>query len=441
MLKDSSLSFFTSEENAWRAAHHSEMPITMPKANAVSVLKLLILRKGIGLKWGRRSWMSNRLGLVITLATIRMKNKTRNILLITIGIIVTLFFYGKHNFKEDKQVFSELVSKAGAGEMKYVFARMEGIKSFSNPIVNFIYQKWKNKMHDRFIAKNEIFENTSGNKIVNDISNIYREYWRIQLLKENPENRTDTVLYSILTDYILSNQLTRLSKDSLTKNIKNDSELKRIIEGEGFKANFKYRNGFQEIFIWDKETIDKFEVTLPKGTINATVVFIENYHLNGYDYYATLGDSQVGGWAVKESATLYCNENVYDLNSEMFKVSYLKHESLHFTDFNEYPNLTAADLEYRAKIIELMYCTKKTIYERIVQFLNGANSSDRNHAHAYANFILIKNLSQILFNSEYESDYDNWEKLSPEEINKAADSLYRISEEKLQNDNNLTEII
>ena len=355
--------------------------------------------------------------------------------------MVALFFYGKHNFKEDKETLSELMSKAGAGEITYVLDKAEGIESFQNPIVNFVYQRWKKKLYARFNTKGEVFENTSGNKIVNDISNIYREYWRTQLLKENPENRTDTLLYSMLTDYLLSNQLTKLTKDSLSKTIKNDSELKRIIEGEGFKADFKYRNGFQEVFIWDKETIDKYEVTLPKGTINAKVVFIENYHLNGYDNYASLGDSQVGGWAVKESATLYCNKSDYDLNSENFKVSYLKHESLHFTDLNEYPNLSSADLEYRAKIIELMYCTEKTIYERIVQFLNGANSADRNHSHPYANYNLIKNLSQLLFNSEYESDYKNWKKLSVEDINNAAASLYKTSEDTLQKDNNLFEII
>ena len=40
MLKDSCLSFSSSSAVAGRAAHHSEMPITLPKANAVIVLKL-----------------------------------------------------------------------------------------------------------------------------------------------------------------------------------------------------------------------------------------------------------------------------------------------------------------------------------------------------------------------------------------------------------------
>jgi len=374
-----------------------------------------------------------------------MKKKTRNAILILIGVLVALFafrtIYRNYNFEKDNQFLLELKSKAGAGEVTSVLDKMEEIESLSNPIINSEYQKWKKKMYARFVSKNEKIENTSGYKIINDISTIYRNYWRTELLKENPENRTDTLLYSLITDYLVSNHLTKLTKDSLFKTIKNDSELKRIIEGEGFKADFKYRNGFQEVFIWDKETIDTYEVTLPKDTINATVVFIENYHLNGYDNYASMGSSQVGGWALKESATLYCNKSDYDLTSEKFKVSYLKHESSHFTDLNEYPNLSSVDLEYRAKIIELMYCTEKTMYEIILQFLNGANSADRNHSHPYANFILIKNLSKSLFNLEYESDYTNWKKTPVEDINNAAASLYKKSEERLQNNNSLTKII
>jgi len=236
---------------------------------------------------------------------------------------------------------------------------METINGFSNPIIHIVYYKWKREIDARFITKSEVIENSSGNQIVNDISTIYRSYWRTELLKENVKNRTDTILYNNLKHYLLSNNLTGLSEDSSSKTIKSDTELKKIIEAEGFKSMFMLRNGFQDIFIWDDETMLEYEVILPKDTITAKVVFIENYHIYGYDNYASIGSSQVGGWALKESATLYCNKNSYDLTSETYDVSYLKHESIHFTDMNEYPNLSSTDLEYREKVIELMYCKKK----------------------------------------------------------------------------------
>ncbi len=370
-----------------------------------------------------------------------MKEKTRTILLISISILVALFFYGRHNFGNDRQSFREIVSLAGVGDISTAFIKMEERKSFSNPIVNFIYQRWKKKMYARFVSKEEVFENTTGNKIVHDISNIYREYWRVELMKPLPQSRTDSTLYNNIADYILSNKLSRLSKDSLRKNIKDDSVLKEIIEKEGFKVDFKFRNGFQEVFIWNKESTKKYEIILPKDTIKTTVVFIESYHINGYDEFATFGDSQVGGWAVKESATLYCNKGTYDLNSEKFEVSYLKHESLHFTDLNKYPNLSATDLEYRSKVIELMYCTEGTIYDRISEFVSGANKADRKNSHPYANFILIQNLSKLIFNSDFNSAINQWKKVSVDKINKAASSLYESSENILRKDNSLNEII
>jgi hypothetical protein len=108
---------------------------------------------------------------------------------------------------------------------------------------------------------------------------------------------------------------------------------------------------------------------------------------------------------------------------------------------NEYPNLSSTDLEYRAKIIELMFCSETTIYDRVSQFLNGADSENRSHAHAYANFSLIKNLSQIIFKSKYVSDYNEWKQLPVEKINEAAMILYNQSESILQNDKSLSEII
>jgi hypothetical protein len=144
-----------------------------------------------------------------------MKKVTRNILLITISILVALFIYGRHNFDNDRQSFREIVSLAGVGDVRTAFIKMEEIKGFSNPILSFIYKRWKKKMYSRFISKEEVFENTSGNKIVNDISNIYREYWRVELMKPLPENRTDSTLYNNIVDYIISNNLTSLSKDSL----------------------------------------------------------------------------------------------------------------------------------------------------------------------------------------------------------------------------------
>lgn len=367
--------------------------------------------------------------------------KLKRKIFIVVSGVIAVFFYLKYNFIKDQQTLMTLKSKAGNGELVYVFNALEKIESLSNPIVNLLFLQWKEKMNNRFILNNETIENTSGNKIVNDISNIYRSYWKSELLKEYADTRTDSILYANIIEYLITNQLTNQSSAILSKTIRNDSELKRIIQREGFKTKFIFRNGLQDLLIWNNESDYHYLVALPHDTINTKVIFIENYYLNGFDNYASLGSAQIGGWSLEESATLYCNKDQYDLNSEKFEISYLKHESLHFLDLNRYPNLSTTDLEYRSKLIELIYCTENTIYNRLAEFLNGANSADRDYSHPYANYILIKNLSQLLFGDDYVADWTNWRGISVEEINKAAVVLFERSEALLLKDRNIEEVI
>jgi hypothetical protein len=83
--------------------------------------------------------------------TIRMKKKTRNIILVIIGVLISLFifraFYRNYNFENDHQTLLELKTKAGDGEVKYVLDEMEKVESLSNPIINSAYQEWKKGMH------------------------------------------------------------------------------------------------------------------------------------------------------------------------------------------------------------------------------------------------------------------------------------------------------
>lgn len=127
----------------------------------------------------------------------KLKKKTRNIILVITGVLVILFAYGTYNFENDKQTLLDLKIKVGAGEIHYVLNKMEKIKSLSNPIVNYKYQEFKMKMYARFISDDEIIENTSKNKIINDISIIYRKYWREELIKEN--KKTEVIPHFIRT--------------------------------------------------------------------------------------------------------------------------------------------------------------------------------------------------------------------------------------------------
>ena len=96
--------------------------------------------------------------------------------------------------------------------------------------------------------------------------------------------------------------------------------------------------------------------------------------------YLTFGRYGTGGWASPDG-TINCIEQTYDFESERFLVSLLKHEAQHIVDMKRFPEITPAELEYRAKLVELYYSSDLCLLQK---FLSGADESKANDAHAVA---------------------------------------------------------
>lgn len=354
-------------------------------------------------------------------------------------IIILVSVITSCKIQEQIRSYNQIISPASNGDVLSTLSRLDSVDRFRNPLVNRKYQKLKKNYRSRFSNTNETAEVLSKNEVINDICTIYRDYWKNKLLQA-PVN-SDSILYDQLFHYLVNKKLTTLSLDEFSKTIKDDSELTRVIENEGFHCKFFLINGIQDLVIWDKQRQKEYAVQLPEVQIDVNVIFIENYVLRGAYDYATFGHSQIGGWASNSDSSLYCNKGTYKLTSEKFQYSYLKHESIHFVDIKYYPNLEAADLEYRAKLIELIYCTEKTIFKRLEEFINGASNESRENAHPFANYHLISQLSQKLFNKEFEADISKWKSLTPEEINKASLELFQKGSELLKANPNLNRVI
>ena len=143
---------------------------------------------------------------------------------------------------------------------------------------------------------------------------------------------------------------------------------------------------------------------------------MDNFITLGWEEYATIGRYYPGGWATVKA--LYCVKKAYDLKSEKFLISYLAHESRHFTDYKLFPKLTSTDLEYRAKLTELSLA-QKTLYDLLKFFINNANY-DSDNGHSVANYCAIRDLSKALFKVEFEKDINKWKNISTNKINKTA---------------------
>ena len=357
--------------------------------------------------------------------------------LLIITILVSIITSCK--IQEQVRSYNQIISPASNGDVLSTLSRLDSIDRFSNLLVNRKYQKTKKKYRARFSSATEKSKSLCNNSVINDICSFYQDYWKIKLL--NTPVNCDSILYNKLSHYLVNKKLTKLSFDELSNTIKDDSELTNVIESEGFYCKFMLINGIQDLLIWDKQSQAEYSVDLPETNINVNVIFIENYVLRGASDYATFGHSQIGGWVSNVSSSLFCNKGTYKLKSEKFQYSYLKHESIHFVDIKNYPNLEPADLEYRAKLIELIYCTEKTIFKRLDEFIMGASNESRENAHPFANYHLICQLSIKLFNNEFEADISKWKALTPEEINKASLELFQKGSELLKANPNLNRII
>ena len=114
-----------------------------------------------------------------------------------------------------------------------------------------------------------------------------------------------------------------------------------------------------------------------------------------------------------------CVKGSYDMESENFQVSLLKHEAQHTTDLAAYKNLPSEVLEYRAKLVELIYSRERNL---LVRFLDEADRSDPNNGHALASARLIEDVSRTLGRKPGELAA-----LSVEEVRAVARELFAAS--------------
>jgi hypothetical protein len=145
---------------------------------------------------------------------------------------------------------------------------------------------------------------------------------------------------------------------------------------------------FYEFMAWASEDTTQFDVQLTDRLQPVTVVFMRDFLVKGWAEWATFGHASTGGWAGSDA--LFCLGDDYDPESERFLVSYLRHEARHFADYDLYPELGQVDLEYRAKLTELVYAD--TTVGNLLAHFAGQASPDPAAPHAFASHAVVADL-------------------------------------------------
>ena len=156
--------------------------------------------------------------------------------------------------------------------------------------------------------------------------------------------------------------------------------LQAAFEAEGYHALFGKTQGYYGPYIWRETVPTVYQVELPDGTADYTVNILKGFVFRGWMDYLTFGRYGTGGWASPDG-TINCIAQAYDFESERFLVSLLKHEAQHTIDMKRFPGITPAELEYRAKLVELHYSGNPGLLQK---FLSEADESRTNDSHAAA---------------------------------------------------------
>lgn len=206
---------------------------------------------------------------------------------------------------------------------------------------------------------------------LNSILRYYQIYFRDTFYCGLPEAKAADKLLAGLRELL---NLPDTDEELLTKRLQSE------FTAAGYHALFGKTQGYYGPYIWRDTVPTVYRVELPGGTAEYTVNILKGFVFRGWMDYLTFGRYGTGGWASPDG-TIHCVEQAYDFASERFLVSLLKHEAQHTVDMKRFPEITPAELEYRAKLVELHYSSDLSLLQK---FLSEADESKTSDSHAIA---------------------------------------------------------
>ncbi len=161
-----------------------------------------------------------------------------------------------------------------------------------------------------------------------------------------------------------------------------EKELKYKFQEKGYSFLGGDTSPFYGPYIWKHTEQKSYQVKIPDGVQKVNVFYISDFLMISWAYFATFGVVYAGGWAKEEGLYYVVREDTaIDDTSVDFVTCFLKHEAQHLYDFKHNPSLKGYQLEYRAKLVELIYYpNNKNLLEKF--HFEAANDSALPHSYA-----------------------------------------------------------
>jgi hypothetical protein len=250
---------------------------------------------------------------------------------------------------------------------------------------------------------------------VSAVIDAYRQYWSRVLIRKGNERW-------------LFRELLRVC-EAHGVDLGSPGDLDTLVEAlvpalaaRGYHAITGVTQPHYELMAWKTEEERAYDVVLPETTVAVRVVFMDDFVSMGWTAFATCDRYESGGWTKPDA--LYCVRDAYDVDSETFAVSYLAHEGQHFADNAAFPALEQAELEYRAKLAELVLA-RETATSLLASFA-AHTGTERTAPHSLANAWVTRDLEPVRQGAV------GWEEVPVERINAAAEEKLRASTAALQ---------
>lgn len=270
-----------------------------------------------------------------------------------------------------------------------------------------LYQKYVS------VFEKEEYLTLTDDDTVNAILIIYQRYYREVFYLETDERQAAENMRKRFADFF------GIGRENAPLCELEENEIAAVFRSRSFHFLGGKTSGYYGPYIWKTEELKSYDVELPDGVKEYSVMLLDDFISKSWYDYISFGEISTGGWTDGDGI-INCIESFYDFEDENFTVSLLKHEAQHAADLAKYKNMSSEDLEYRAKLVELIYSNKRNLLE---QFMQEADTSDSNNGHALASHRIVEGFTKRKAELN---------ELSIKEIQSIARELFRKSNEEIK---------
>ena len=273
----------------------------------------------------------------------------------------------------------------------------------------------------RFIDQSEDLSPGTGDTFTDAVVSTYRKYWVLTLMGNMSKAEGEAFLNAALRR-VISQQGQAVHSNQSTDIFE---LIGKIFDDKGVHYLGTAAPPLRDLFLWRTEENRKYSVRLTDHTQKVSVTFMSDIYSQGWKQFATLGLVATTGWV--EGDLLYCVDGAYDRSSENFEVSYLKHESRHLADFERFPGLQSADLEYRAKLTELAFAS--TSARQLLDDFTSKSAPNPASPHTYANYRVSRDVYREVYDKPFPESGNAWQGITTQSVNKVARDLLQRERE------------